>query len=85
MKWLQRVFLLLTQGPDWSAAQTAAPQVTPLHRAADEGNRPLVEELLAKGAEVNAKDNDGWTPLQFAAQQGHHEVVLLLRKYGAKP
>jgi ankyrin repeat protein len=41
--------------------------------------------LLAKGAEVNAKDNNGKTPLDVAPQKCRHEVMALLREHGAKP
>ena len=36
---------------------------TPLHEAAMEGHREIVELLIAAGADVNAKNNWGWTPL----------------------
>jgi ankyrin repeat protein len=37
-----------------------------------------VELLLANRADVNAKNNDGWTPLYTAAETGHKDVVELL-------
>ena len=42
----------------------------------------MVELLLANGAEVNAKANNGVTPLNLAA--GHNEVVKLLRQHGGQ-
>jgi ankyrin repeat protein len=40
----------------------------------------LVEEL---GADVNARDNDGYTPLHHAAARGDNEVILYLVSKGA--
>ena len=40
----------------------------------------LVEEL---GADVNARDNDGYTPLHHAAARGDNEVILYLVWKGA--
>ena len=40
--------------------------------------------LLAKVADVKAKENDGVTPLQLAAKGSHAEIADLLRKHGAK-
>ena len=56
---------------------------TPLHSAVYK-NKDMVELLLAKGANVNAQDGDNRTPLWYAKQQGHTEIVELLKKYGAK-
>ena len=57
---------------------------TPLHSAAIEGHKEVAELLIAKGADVNAKRDDGWTPLMDAAQEGYMEIVELLRKHGGK-
>ena len=40
-----------------------------LHDAVIDHRRGRIAELLAGGADVNRKDNSGWTPLHFAAQQ----------------
>ena len=53
---------------------------TPLHIAA---TKEVVELLIAKGADVNAKDKYDMTPLHPAAGRGHKEVVELLIAKGA--
>ena len=44
----------------------------------------MVKLLLEKGAELETKDNDGRTPLSWAAEKGHEAVVKLLLEKGAK-
>ena len=39
--------------------------------------------LIANGADVNAKDDDGSTPLHYAAHEGHKEIAELLIAKGA--
>jgi uncharacterized protein len=39
--------------------------------------------LLDRGADVNATDQTGWTPLMEAAAKGRTEVVKTLLAYGA--
>ena len=53
---------------------------TPLHAAA---NKETAELLIAKGADINAKDDTGGTPLFWAALEGNEEVAELLIKQGA--
>lgn len=48
--------------------------------AAFKSNRPAVELLLAKGAQVNRPN---WTPLHYAAASGNNEIVQLLLNKGA--
>ncbi len=62
---------------------------TPLMLAASENDIDKVNELLADGAEVNASDDDGWTPLHYAlmfsGEQPDSRIVKLLIKNGANP
>ena len=60
-------------------------EVTPLHYAAGEvggeaGHKEIVELLIAEGAVVNAKMEDGDTALDMA----DGEIADLLRKHGGK-
>jgi ankyrin repeat protein len=43
-----------------------------------EGNVEAVKQHLAAGADVNAKDGNGWPPLHWPAWKGHKEIVELL-------
>jgi TolA-binding protein len=54
-----------------------------LHTAASSGYKDFVELFLAKGADVNAKNEDGYTPLHRAAEQGEKDVAELLLAKGA--
>ena len=40
--------------------------------------------LIENGADVNAKDNDGVTALMQASENGHTEIVSLLKSAGAE-
>jgi ankyrin repeat protein len=51
--------------------------------AALENNLPEVSRLLIVGADVNAKDNYGNTPLHRAGNRGHVQVVKELMGHGA--
>jgi ankyrin repeat protein len=56
----------------------------PIHDAAKAGNVDQVRQLIEKGADVNAKNVFGSTPLLLAAEVGHKDVAELLKKHGAK-
>ena len=49
-----------------------------------QGDRDIVELLIAKGADTNAAAKDGPTRLQIAKDKENKEIVELLRKPGAK-
>ena len=55
-------------------------QSTPLHQAVMRryNYEKTVELLIANGADVNAKEDGGWTPLHYAAEFGRKEVAELL-------
>ena len=60
---------------------------TALHHAcidnAPDQRLKVAKELIASGLDVNAPDNDSWTPLHFAAQANCLEVIMLLIENGA--
>jgi ankyrin repeat protein len=58
--------------------------VTPLSLASADGNSPVIQALLAAGADLNAALADGATPLMIAAASGSVEAVRLLFDGGAK-
>jgi len=55
---------------------------TSLHFAANKGHKEIAELLIAKGADVNTKNENGVTPLDLAKR--HSKVADLLRKHGGK-
>lgn len=57
---------------------TAPVHAVQLHEAAEEGDVEQVSQLIAQGADVNAKSDDGWTPLSLASRNGHIEIVRKL-------
>ncbi|KAM9323889.1 histone-lysine N-methyltransferase EHMT2 [Gastrophryne carolinensis] len=57
---------------------------TCLHHAAKSGNLEMVNFLLATGqVNVNSQDNGGWTPIIWAAEHKHIEVIRTLLTRGA--
>ncbi len=57
---------------------------TKLMLASKKGNLELAENLIYSKADVNAQDNDGWTPLMFAARfSASPKMIKLLIKNGA--
>ena len=54
---------------------------TPLHLAAI---KETAELLIANGADVNAKNDIGETPVDGAAFRGQTKMAALLRKHGGK-
>jgi hypothetical protein len=55
-----------------------------LHLAALQGHAEVAELLIQSGADLNAKSNDGFTPLKIARDNRRSGVVAILQKYGAK-
>jgi 8-oxo-dGTP pyrophosphatase MutT (NUDIX family) len=79
------VALLLGLGADARARSRNQLANTPLHAAlAGTAGLDLVERLLDAGAEVNAPDGGGHTPLHLAAGRGEPGIVTRLLLRGAE-
>jgi hypothetical protein len=72
---------LVNQDHDLEA--TSSNGTTLLMRAAKVGNLEATRLLLACGANVQAADNQGRTPLAIALEEKHWKVVSLLKEAGA--
>jgi len=70
-----QVFDALLNARDLNIEAKALNGDTALMIACFKGNKPAVEALLEKGAEVN---RPGWAPLHYAAAIGNNEIVKLL-------
>lgn len=70
-----KVFHVLLNAKDVDLEAQARNGDSALMIACYSGNRPAVEALIAKGAEVN---RPGWTPLHYAASIGNNEIVRIL-------
>ena len=75
------LFMLLTT----SACGHQDEGVTPLMRAAVEGDPDTVGRLIESGADVDAESRYAWTAAMFAAREGHTDVVEVLLQAGATP
>ena len=58
---------------------------TILHRACKDSDKILLQECIAYGADVNATDNSGWTPLHDASISGSFECADILLSHGSNP
>jgi ankyrin repeat protein len=90
---LEAAKLALTLGDDINAAN--ARKRTALHGAAGIGANELIRFLFERGADLNAKDRGGYTPLAIAAglaprggdsaSRVYESTMALLLKLGAQP
>ena len=74
--------------PDgWDSRELLAPSLPQhrptLHTCAEKGHLDVARDLIEAGADVNAKDNDGFTPLSICAEKGHLDVARDLIWAGA--
>ena len=58
--------------------------ISPLHLAAYRGHKGAVAALSAMKSDVNIMDQNGRTPLDWAASQGHVDCVATLVDFGAQ-
>jgi len=55
-----------------------------LHKAARDGTTKMVSFLIKRGADVNARAEYGWTPLDLAIKKDQPEIIKLIRENGGK-
>jgi len=56
----------------------------PIHYAADYGQKEVIQYLIEKGVDLNAKDKHGISALLAAIWEGHTDCVKLMIEKGAK-
>jgi ankyrin repeat protein len=76
---------LLQRGADAEAVARNAMGVRPLHSAVAGGSKEIVDLLLARGADPEARQRGGWTPLHAAAAAGRVDIAQALLQRGAGP
>src|SRR5439155_13904700 len=87
--YVDAVSVALDLGTDINTPNAAGD--TALHFAAARGSSALAELLVSRGANINAKNNNGWTPLTVAEGvstnnfTAYPSIVEILRKAGADP
>lgn len=74
---------LLELGADVHAVARNAMKIQPLHAAVAGHQVAIVQALIARGADVNARQQDDFTPLIAARQNGDREIEELLLGAGA--
>ena len=77
---------LIASGADVHDADSRESDMTPLHHAAEWGPKiclQIVNLLIESGADINAKDQQGWTALQYAKDRGRKEMIEHLCQFGA--
>jgi ankyrin repeat protein len=83
---VKRIRAMIKDSPDLINAKASDTGLTPLGKAAEQGQLVVAQFLLANGADVeskNPKDRER-TPLHYATDAGHRAMVELLLNKGAK-
>ncbi|KAM4664182.1 protein phosphatase 1 regulatory subunit 27 isoform 1-T1 [Discoglossus pictus] len=55
-----------------------------LHEAVLSGNLDCVQLLVKYGADIEQRDENGWTPLHMACSDGHTHIARYLLSLGAR-
>ena len=76
---------LIERGADVNAAAQNPQRVAPVHTAATVQDRATMKLLLERGADPNARQQEGFTALHSAASHGGIEMAKLLIQHGADP
>ena len=76
--------LLIDAGADVLAVAHNAMQIQPIHAAVAGRNADIVHMLIAAGADVNARQQDDFTPLAAARQNEDRTIEEMLVAAGAK-
>jgi ankyrin repeat protein len=79
---LAKVKELVEKNPELVKAKDKESE-TPLHKAAAQGHMDVVNYLISKGADIDARNNANQNPLLHAAYYGKTEVVKFLLDKGA--
>merc|ERR1739840_84169 len=80
---MQEVQMRINMGEDVN--QMVFPRyTTPLHDATTCGRIQIAKVLIERGADVNAKDYKGCTPLRLAKRYGQDDIESMLNKKGGK-
>ncbi len=79
----EAVRLLLARGANPNLAARNAMKVAAIHAASAEGGFEIARLLVEAGADVNAVQQAGFTPLHAAAMTGQLELAKLLLERGA--
>jgi ankyrin repeat protein len=76
---------LLDAGANVHATAQNSMRVQPLHAAVAGRSQEIVQLLLDRGVDPNARQQLGYTPLMGAAAAGREDLVSLLLGHGADP
>jgi hypothetical protein len=68
-----------------SGAISSAQRSPPLHNAVASGQKDKVQQLLAQGVDINARNAQGRTALMLAAMGSDSSLIEMLMKAGADP
>jgi hypothetical protein len=75
-----------SQGTEFNSGDTRQGnvyKVDSIFTAARTGDAKVILRLISNGADINARDERGWTPLDYAKKNNRKEVREILRSSGA--